>query len=152
MIFSQKNSYKSLPFARNRGRTMLFAGRSWVSSEVLSGYESPTMTVIRTVALTGAAAMVAAILAGLVSGDFTGEGSVILDLVWGRVTLIDLYIGLGLFAVWIGFREKRPLRRAAWWLALIILGNLASALYVVIASFQVATPRELLLGRQVAAE
>ncbi|REK24847.1 MAG: DUF1475 domain-containing protein [Actinobacteria bacterium] len=131
---------------------MLFAGRSEVSSEVLAGYESPVMTVIRTVALTGAAAMVAAILAGFVSGDFTGEGSAILDLVWGRVTLIDLYIGLGLFAVWIGFREKRPLLRAAWWLALIILGNLASALYVVIASFQVSTPRELLSGRQVAAE
>ena len=67
---------------------MLFAWRSEVSSEVLAGYESPVMTVIRTVALTGAAAMVAAILAGFVSRDFAGEVPAIVGAVGGRVTLL----------------------------------------------------------------
>lgn len=90
--------------------------------------------------------MVAAIVHGFTSGDFTAEGGEILGLAWGRVTLIDLYVGLALFGAWVWVREDGWSKTLVWWLLLATLGNLAAALYVAIAAFRASDPRQLLLG------
>lgn len=90
--------------------------------------------------------MVVTILAGLVAGGFADEGEAILDLAWGRVTLIDLYVGLALFGGWIALRE-RSATVLLWVLALVTLGNLAAAFYAFVASLRSDSIPEFLLGR-----
>jgi hypothetical protein len=104
------------------------------------------MTGIRVFSVVAVAVMVAVITFGFVSGDFAGEGSEIVALAWGKVTLVDLYVGLAIFGAWVAVRERRILRVAAWWLALIVLGNLAAALYLAWAAFTSGDFRQLLLG------
>ena len=64
---------------------------------------------------------------GIFAGDFADEGSVLLGLVWGKVTLVDLYVGLAIFASWVLLREGSWGRSLLWWVGLIFLGNLAAA-------------------------
>ena len=102
----------------------------------------------RVLSILGLVVMLAVIVYGLVSGDFFEEGSSMLSLIWGRVTLVDLYVGLIFFAVWVAQREKRTVVVAVWWLALVVLGNLAAAVYLVRASFKSIGIGELLLGSE----
>ncbi len=104
------------------------------------------MRTVRALALAAVVVMVAAIVLGSMSGDFASEGSSIWALPWGKVTLIDLYVGLALFGAWVAFREKTPTVVAYWWLGLIVLGNLAAAVYLVRASFTSSDLAELLTG------
>jgi len=90
--------------------------------------------------------MAATIAYGLAAGSFGDEGRTILDLAWGRVTLIDLYVGLALFGGWILMRE-RSWRAAPWLIALVFLGNFATALYAFVAAVRADSPTEFLTGR-----
>ncbi len=103
------------------------------------------MTVIRVVSALSALVMLAAIVYGFLSGDFGDEGGVLLDLAWGRVTLIDLYVGLVLFGGWILLRE-RSARAIPWLVALIVLGNLAAAVYALLAALRTESVAVFLLG------
>lgn len=103
---------------------------------------------IRTIALVGVVAMTVIIAIGLVSGDFFGEGSEILALTWGRVTLVDLYVGLALFGTWVAIREGSWVTTVLWLVALVTLGNLAAAAYVAQASFRSSDLGGLLLGHR----
>ena len=71
------------------------------------------------------------IVAALNTGSIFTAGSRIAAEPWGFVTLIDLYLGfvaVGGLVVW----REQSLRRAWPWLAgLLLLGNLATALYVI---------------------
>jgi len=91
------------------------------------------MTVGKIVAGLGALAMVAVLVYGFVVGDFTGEGSRLLAMPWGRVSLVDLYVGFVLFSCWILFRDGLTPRSAVWIAAVMILGSLAICLYVLAA-------------------
>jgi hypothetical protein len=104
------------------------------------------MRAVRVLAVVAVLVMLATIAFGAISGDFAREGSSIWSLAWGKVTLIDLYVGVVLFATWVALREKRPVVVGGWWLALIILGNLAAAVYLVRASFDSSDVAELLTG------
>ena len=104
------------------------------------------MLVIRVISVIGAVVMAAAIAVGFVTGDFSLEGGEILGLAWGRVTLIDLYVGLTLFGAWVAFRERSWVTTILWWLLLVGLGNLAASLYLAIAAFKSSDLRELMLG------
>ena len=105
------------------------------------------MVLIRVLAVIGVLVMTGAILFGSTSGDFRAEGGQILALAWGKVTLIDLYVGLALFGAWVAMREDSWVTTILWWAALIVLGNLATSLYVAFAAFRSDTPRELMMGR-----
>jgi hypothetical protein len=59
--------------------------------------------------------MLVAIGYGLAEGSFGTQGSVIIALTWGRISLIDLYVCFLLIWGWIAFRE------ASWWRSLILL-------------------------------
>ncbi|HUF16219.1 MAG TPA: DUF1475 family protein [Acidimicrobiia bacterium] len=106
------------------------------------------MRTIRALSILGLVVMIAVIIYWLVSGDFFEEGSSIWSLTWGRVTLVDLYVGLIFFAAWIAQREKSPVVVAVWRLALVVLGNLAAAVYLVRASFSSIGIGEPLLGSE----
>ena len=107
------------------------------------------MFVIRTLSLIGAVIMTVTIVLGFLSGGFMDEGSAIWALSWGKVTLIDLYVGLVVFGLWVSVRERRLSVVVIWWLSLVVFGNLAAALYVVFASFTASSVRELLTGERV---
>ncbi|NNC92341.1 MAG: hypothetical protein HKN80_07580 [Acidimicrobiia bacterium] len=85
------------------------------------------------------------IIAGLIAGDFGDEGSDIIGLAWGRVTLIDLYVGLALFGGWIIIRDGGA-AALPWLIALVILGNLAAAAYALKASLQSTSVSQFLTG------
>jgi vacuolar-type H+-ATPase subunit I/STV1 len=102
------------------------------------------MTAIRIVSALGVAVMTIALIFGFTSGDFSGEGGQILDLIWGRVTLIDLYVGVAIFGVFMFWRERSVGISVAWLVAFVVLGNLATALYVLLASLRTNSVEELL--------
>lgn len=105
------------------------------------------MIAIRVFSVIAVLVMAAVIVFGFVSGEFTSEGSQIWGLAWGKVTLVDLYVGLAIFGVWVAVRQRGIVTTALWWLALIVLGNFAAAIYLAWAAFSSADFRELLLGR-----
>ena len=90
--------------------------------------------------------MALAILYGFSQGNFGGDGSALWALPWGRVALIDLYLGLVIFGAWIAFRERTAPRVVPWWVALITLGNFAAGLYLVWAALRSDTATQLLVG------
>jgi hypothetical protein len=78
----------------------------------------------------GAVAMGGALVYGFGWGDFWAEGRTLLAMPWGVVSLVDVYVGFGLFAGWILFREGMGFRACGWILLILLLGNLISCLYV----------------------
>jgi hypothetical protein len=55
---------------------------------------------------------------------------VVLDTPWGVVTLLDLGIGLLFVAAWITVMEPRPLCAVAWIVALLLLGNAVTLVFL----------------------
>lgn len=51
---------------------------------------------------------------------------------WTIATLIDAYYGFITFYVWVFWKEVRALPRAGWFIAIMLLGNMAMAAYVLI--------------------
>lgn len=104
------------------------------------------MTLVRSVATLATLAMLATIAYGFSAGDFSEEGAQLLDLAWGRVTMIDLYLAFAAAWAWIAWRERR-VRSAAVWLILVVgLGSFAIWAYVLLAAVRARTVDELLLG------
>jgi hypothetical protein len=52
---------------------------------------------------------------------------------WGLATLFDGYFAFLAFWLWVAWRERRWLPRLAWLLAILALGNMAMAAYVLLA-------------------
>ena len=76
-----------------------------------------------------------ALVYGFVAGTGFGvEGSQLLDLAWGRVTVVDLYLMLAVFAVWIWRREPNRLHALLWSVSLVVLGSLAAGAYLLVAA------------------
>ena len=107
-----------------------------------------TMIAIRGLSLAGILIMAVSILVAFTTGDFFEEGSAIWALPWGKVSLIDLYVGLFFFGAWIAYREQGGWSTAVWWIALIVLGNLTAALYLAFATFSSDNGQEVLFGRK----
>ncbi len=99
---------------------------------------------IFTIALT--AVMFAAIGLSMATGDFADEGSMILDLAWGRMSLIDLYVGIALIFGWVALREEKLWVALLWLPVFIVLGNAGTALYAAIAAMRTNDVRSFLLG------
>lgn len=87
------------------------------------------MNAARALAIAGTLAMAAVLVYGFTVGDFAGEGTALLAMPWGIVSLVDLYVGFALFSGWIIYREGlRPL--TLLWVALVmVLGFFAASLY-----------------------
>lgn len=91
------------------------------------------MKIAKIISLAGALVMAGIILYALISGDFTKEGSQILAMPWGIVSLVDLYTGFILVSCWVFFREKSIEQAVIWTLSILIFGFLAVSVYVFVA-------------------
>lgn len=71
------------------------------------------------------------------------------DAAWTIATLCDAYAGFITFFVWVWYRERSGLIRGLWFVAIMLLGNMAMSLYVLIALARLpaGAPLESLLLR-----
>lgn len=51
---------------------------------------------------------------------------------WTIATLFDAYFGFMTFYVWLAYKERRWLPRLGWLIAILLLGNMAMATYVLL--------------------
>jgi hypothetical protein len=91
------------------------------------------MKLAKVISILGVLAMTAALVNGFTRGDFSGEGSQLLAMPWGIVSLVDLYVGFILFSGWIIYREKSLPVAILWTIAMMILGFFTGSLYAFIA-------------------
>jgi Protein of unknown function (DUF1475) len=91
------------------------------------------MKIAKIITFLGILAMTAVLIYGFTVGDFLAEGSQLLSMPWGIVSLVDLYTGFVLFSCWIIYREKSLPVAILWTIAMMILGFFAGSLYAFIA-------------------
>jgi hypothetical protein len=91
------------------------------------------MKIAKIISLLGLLAMTGILLYGFTMGDFSSEGTRLLAMPWGIVSLVDLYVGFSLFSCWIVYREKSALRSIVWVVLMMTLGFWAGAFYTFIA-------------------
>ena len=73
---------------------------------------------------------------GFAAGEFTAEGGALIRMPWGLVTLIEVYVGLGLLFSWVFYRERSKPRALVWLVAALALGNIVACLYVLLAAYR----------------
>ena len=91
------------------------------------------MTTGKIIAALGAIAMTLALANGFINGDFAGDGSKLLGMTWGIVSLVDLYVGFVLFSAWIVYREASTVHAAVWVVLMMVLGFFTASVYVLLA-------------------
>jgi hypothetical protein len=85
---------------------------------------------VRSAALVGMVVMAAAIVWGITAGGIVDDFSTVWAIPWGRVGLVDLFVGLALVIAIVIWRERDPRRWIPWTIGIVVLGNLATAAYV----------------------
>ncbi|MBN2119281.1 MAG: DUF1475 family protein [Anaerolineales bacterium] len=91
------------------------------------------MRFAKIISLLGLLAMTAVLIYGFTVGDFFVEGSQLMSMPWGIVSLVDLYTGFILFSAWIIYRERSLPVAILWTVAMMTLGFFAGSLYAFIA-------------------
>lgn len=91
------------------------------------------MKIAKVIALMGLLAMTGALIYGFTVGDFNEEGSRLLAMPWGIVSLVDLYTGFVLFSCWVVFRERSVVRSVIWVIFIMVLGFFTASLYTFLA-------------------
>ena len=82
------------------------------------------------------AVLLASVAYAVSSGDIRSELAQITSLPWGVVTLIDVYAGFILVSVWIIWREEDLFRALPWIVLIMLLGNIISCIYVLLALYR----------------
>jgi hypothetical protein len=91
------------------------------------------MRLAKAIALLGAAAMSAVLIYAFSTGNIGEEGSKLLSMPWGIVSLVDLYVGFALFSGWIVYRERSLVPSVIWVMLMMVLGFFTASVYVFIA-------------------
>lgn len=91
------------------------------------------MKLAKAIALLGLLAMTGILVYGFTVGDFSAEGTRLLAMPWGIVSLVDLYVGFTLFSAWIVYREKAVLLAVLWVVLMMVLGFWTGAFYTFLA-------------------
>lgn len=91
------------------------------------------MKIAKVITLLGILAMTTVLVYSFTFGDFKREGSQLLSMPWGIVSLVDLYVGFTLFSCWIIYREKALLSSIIWVVLMMVLGFFAGAVYTLVA-------------------
>jgi len=91
------------------------------------------MKLAKVIALAGLIAMTGILIYAFTVGDFGKEGSVLLSMPWGIVSMVDLYVGFILFSGWIVYREGSFLRALPWVILMMVLGFFTASLYTLLA-------------------
>lgn len=73
---------------------------------------------------------------GFIRGDFFKEGNILTSLAWGKVSLIDVYVGFLLFSGWVLYREEKLSLAVLWIILIMLFGNFITSLYVTITLFK----------------
>lgn len=60
------------------------------------------------------------------------EGADLWPMWWFRATLLDAYFGFLTFFAWVAFKESRVSRRALWFVLIMLLGNIAMSVYMLV--------------------
>jgi hypothetical protein len=89
------------------------------------------MIMVRGIVAAAGVILAALIVRAMQTGDFWAAGNWLTSDIWGVVTLVDLYLGLFLAALAMALIEK-GLSAAFWILPLPFLGNVWTALWVVV--------------------
>jgi hypothetical protein len=88
------------------------------------------MKFVKWISALGIFAMTAILINAFLNGNFSREGSLLLSMAWGQVSMVDLYAGFILFSMWIGFREKFGWSSLLWIFFMLTLGFFTGSLYV----------------------
>jgi predicted permease len=69
---------------------------------------------------------------------------------WFIATMFDTYFGFLTFYCWVAYKETSAFARAAWLVAILLLGNIAMSIYMLIQLFRMPAnaPIESLLLRK----
>ena len=70
---------------------------------------------------------------------------------WFIATLFDTYFAFLTFWAWVAYKEVSVLARIAWLIAILLLGNIAMAIYILIELFRLpvsATTEQLIMRRK----
>ncbi|NWJ51272.1 MAG: DUF1475 family protein [Bacteroidetes bacterium] len=94
------------------------------------------MKVAKIFAVTGTLIMFFTLVYGFIDGDFFKEGSILFSMVWGKVSLIDVYTGFFLFSAWVLYREESWMKAVLWILSIMVLGNFITCLYATVALYK----------------
>ncbi len=92
------------------------------------------MKTVKLISAIGLIAMTSIIIYAFVSGNFAIEGSKLLAMPWGIVSLVDLYVGFILFSIWIIYRERSIASALIWTLLMLTLGFFTASLYTLLAA------------------
>ena len=60
------------------------------------------------------------------------------DNYWTIATLVDAYYGFITFYVWVLWKEPRAMPRVGWFVAIMLLGNIAMSAYVLVQLYRLA--------------
>jgi hypothetical protein len=60
-------------------------------------------------------------------------GPLLMQNPWGVMTLFDAYFAFITFFVWVAYRERSSIARVLWFIAIMLLGNIAMSLYMLLA-------------------
>jgi len=103
------------------------------------------MRVLRLLAVVMIAAMVTAVTIAFLTSPFTTDGRELIDLAWGRVTIIDLYLALGAFILWVGWRDGVG-KALVWAFITAITGSAGIGVYLLLATRNATRVEDVLLG------
>jgi hypothetical protein len=65
-------------------------------------------------------------------GDLGAEFGAISNMPWGQVSLVDLYLGFGLYGAAVWVIEDKLTKKLFWALPVIVLGNAWSLIWVAV--------------------
>ncbi|MBI9044286.1 MAG: DUF1475 family protein [Anaerolineaceae bacterium] len=91
------------------------------------------MKIAKYISLIGILAMTGILIYGFTVGNFAREGTQLLSMPWGIVSLVDLYTGFILFSAWIIYREEKLFIAIIWTVAMMVLGFFTASLYAFLA-------------------
>ncbi len=93
------------------------------------------MKAAKVLAIAGIITVFLTLVYGFIIGDLFKEGSFLFSVAWGKVSLIDVYIGFFLFSAWVIYREEKWKTAILWILSIMVLGNFITCLYATIALY-----------------
>ena len=91
------------------------------------------MNQVKYLFLLGAIIMGVSIIYGFTSGDFWSDGTALVALLWGRITLIDIYLSFLTFSGWMFFREGLTEKSILLFLLILLLGAFTICFYTYVA-------------------
>ena len=77
----------------------------------------------KVLSLIGAIGFGALLVYGLITNTFFTEGSILSGLLWGQISLIDVYIMFIILSFWVIYREKSAWKSTIWVILMMILGS-----------------------------